>query len=549
MKKDELALVFITIMLCAAASAAAFGALTAPSGHGETDRAPFAAAGEESVESFFTDETHYSAMISGKKQRDFNPSALRFEGHQVPYDSKSNTVFIPQDCTEPDWTGSLSVTKPYAQICILNVSGNDKQRCIEENSTFKTALISDDDYMECDLVFTGLPAVCMYNDKGDPEPGEEYAGRICVLDPCRKEYQEADCSFHIRGATSTLFDKKSYRVELSENASGSDKASFLGLRKDDDWILNSMCTDRTLAREKICYDLWKRLNEMEEDPIASSMIEYCELILNNEYLGVYGLMYPVDKKLMGMKPGDLLYKVGTWYEEIDFPGKLTDYNGKEEILNRNGVSYLELKYPKGPDINCIYDPFQLYQDMVFETGDLSEMNKAGISLNIDNFIVHELFCEMTRAGDNTWKNTFIAAYSDGNGGYSLSETIWDMNYTFGDRFTWDPDHGNTVFLADSTDTYKLRYDRDYGYSRLAAIMDGLREDTADKWKEWRTSGISAEYVDSIFREERDYLEKSGAFERNLRKWPVDGKDDPYTGIRNWLSGRFLFLDQMYGYGS
>ena len=213
------------------------------------------------------------------------------------------------------------------------------------------------------------------------------------------------------------------------------------------------------------------------------------------------------------------------------------------------MSYLELKYPKGPDINCIYDPFQLYQDMVFETGDLSEMNKAGISLNIDNFIVHELFCEMTRAGDNTWKNIFIAAYSDGNGGYSLSETIWDLNYTFGDRFTWDPDHGNTVFLADSTDTYKLRYDRDYGYSRLAAIMDGLRDDTAEKWKEWRTSGISAEYVDSLFIEERDYLQKSGAFERNSRKWPVDDKDDPYTGIRNWLSGRFLFLDQMYGYGS
>ena len=229
MKKNSITLVIMIIILCAAAAAAANGALTAPSGHGETDRAPFAAA--DTVDSFFADETHYAGMISGKKQRDFNPSALRFEGHQVPYDSKSNTVFIPQDCTEPDWTGSLSVTKPYAQICILNVSGNDKQRCIEENSTFKTALISDDDYMECDLVFTGLPAVCMYNEKGSPEPGEEYAGRICVLDPRRKEYQEADCSFHIRGATSTLFDKKSYRVELSENASGSDKASFLGLRK------------------------------------------------------------------------------------------------------------------------------------------------------------------------------------------------------------------------------------------------------------------------------------------------------------------------------
>lgn len=549
MKKDELALVFITIILCAAASAAAFGALTGTSGHGGTDQALFAAAGEEPVESFFTDETHYSAMISGKKRRDFNPSALLFEGTEVPYDRKSSTVFIPQDCTESEWTGSLSVKEPYKQICILSVSGNDKQRCIEENRTFRTALISEEDYMECDLVFTGLPAVCMYNGEGITEYGEEYAGRICVLDPYRREYQEADCSFHIRGATSTMFDKKSYRVELTKTASGSDKASFLGLRKDDDWILNSFCTDRTLAREKICYDLWKKLNEKEEKPVPSSQIEYCELILNDEYMGVYGLMFPVDRKLMGMNPGDLLYKVGTWYEEITFPGKLTDYNGKEEILNKNGVSYLELKYPKGPEKSFIYDPFQLYQDMVFETGDLSEMEKAGISLNLDNFIVHELFCEMTRAGDNTWKNIFIAAYSDGNGGYALNETIWDLNYTFGDQFRWDPDHGNTVFLADSTDAYKLRYDRDYGYTRLASIIDGLREDTADKWRKWRADGISPEYVSSLFAKEKDCLFKSGAFERNSHKWYDDEMEDSFSGISRWINGRFRFLDRMYGYGS
>lgn len=549
MKKDELALVFITLILCAAASAAAFGALTAPSGHGGTDQALFAAAGEEPVEAFFADEKHYSAMISGKRQQDFDPSVLRFEGTEVPYDRKSSTVFIPQDYTENEWTGSLSAKEPYKQICILSVNGNDKQHCIEENRTFKTALISDEDYMECDLVFTGLPAVCMYNGEGITEYGEEYAGRICVLDPYRREYQEADCSFHIRGATSTMFDKKSYRVELTKTVSGSDKASFLGLRKDDDWILNSFCTDRTLAREKICYDLWKKLNEKEEEPVPSSQIEYCELILNNEYMGVYGLMYPVDRKLMGMNPGDLLYKVGTWYEEITFPGKLTDYNGKEEILNKNGVSYLELKYPKGPEKSFIYDPFQLYQDMVFKTGDLSEMEKAGISLNLDNFIVHELFCEMTRAGDNTWKNIFIAAYSDGNGGYTLNETIWDLNYTFGDQFRWDPDHGNTVFLADSTDAYKIRYDRDYGYVRLSTIIDGLREETAAKWKKWRNDGITPEYINALFEEERDYLEKSGAFERNSRKWYAVDKNDTYSAIRHWISGRFLFLDQMYGYDS
>ena len=548
MKKDRFALIFMIILLCAAGFAAAQGALTAPSRSGGTVEAFFADEKKVSIEACFTEEAKYRDILSGKEQRDFDPSLLCYEGISVPYDDADNIAFIPQDCSTEKWTGSLSCKSPYRQICILNDNVSDKQRCIEESRIFKTALISDDNYMECGLVFTGLPAVCMYNEAGKTEPGKEYAGRICVFDPCREEYQESVCAFHIRGATSILFDKKSYRVELKETSAESDKKSFLGLRKDDDWILNSMCTDRSLAREKVCYDLWKRLNEMEERPAASSQIEYCELILNNEYLGVYGLMYPVDGMLMGMKPGDLLYKVCTWYEEIDFPGRLTDYNGKEEILNRNGVSYLELKYPKDPGKDCNYEPFQAYQDMVFETGDLSEMYRAGISLNIDNFILHELFCEMTRAGDNTWKNMFIAAYRNESGGYTLSETIWDLNYTFGDQFKWDPEHGNTVFLADSTDRYKLRYDIDYGYARLSKVVDGLREDTASKWRKWRDGGISPEYISSLFEKEKEFLVKSGAITRNSQKWYPEEDSYDYSKIDHWISGRFIFLDQMYGYG-
>ena len=547
MKKDELALVFMIVLLCAAAFAAASGALTDPFRQGGAVEAFFQE--KKAVESCFVDEKQYTDVISGKKQLEFDSSVLTFEEMTVPYDELENTVFIPQDSEIDIWTGSFSCKAPYKRIYIMNGNSNGKKQCIEENITFKTALVSDKDYMECDLVFTGLPVVCMYNREGKVNLGEEYTGKISVFDPYRKEYQKSSCSFHIRGSTSILFDKKSYRVELKETGSESVKKSFLGLRKDDDWILNSMYTDRSLAREKICYDLWKRVNYMEENPVASSQIEYCELILNSEYLGIYGLMYPVDKKLMGMKPGDFLYKVDTWYEEIDFPGRLSDYNGKEEILNRNGSSYLELKYPKGPRSECIYDPFQFYQYMVFETGDMSEMNKASITLNMDNFIVHELFCEMTRAGDNTWKNVFIAAYNDGRGGYTLNETIWDLNYTFGDQFKWNPDQLNTVFLADSTDAYKIRYDRDYGYVRLSTIIDGLREETAAKWKKWRNDGISPEYINSLFEEERNYLEKSGAFERNSRKWYAVDKNDTYSAIRRWINGRFLFLDQMYGYDS
>lgn len=500
-----------------------------------------------SVRACFLSSPEYEKTLSGKEQYDFEPSDLLFEGQSIPYDRESGTAYLPQTLDAPEWSGSLSTNVPGGQICILNDMQVDKQTLIEEGRTCRLAVVSESGYMECDLIFTGLPVVCMSNSKGVIEGEEEYRGSLLVLDPYREEYQASECAFHVRGASSLLFDKKSYRVELQQTRGSSDKKSFLGMRSDDDWILNSLCTDRSLSREKICYKLWRDLNAMEEEPVASSEIEYCELLVNGSYMGVYGLMYPVDKKLMGMKPGDLLYKVGTWYEEIDFEGQLVDYNGQTEVLNSYGVAYLTLKYPKEEGEACIYDPFQLYQEMVFETGDLSKMEEEGISLNLDNFILHELFCEMTRAGDNTWKNLFLAAYRNNEGGYTLNETIWDLNYTFGDGFTWDPDNGNTKFDPETTDSYKIRYDRDYGYSSLVHIVDGLREDTGAKWRKWRSQGIGPEYVREMFEENRSYLEKSGAFKRNSLKWYRGSQDPSYAEVYEWIDGRFRFMDKMYEY--
>ena len=502
---------------------------------------------EGTVRACFLSSSEYERILSGKEQYDFDPAGLLFEGQSIPYDRESRTAYLPQGLGDPEWSGSLRTSVPGGQICILNDTQDDKQTLIEEGRTCRLAVVSESGYMECDLLFTGLPVVCMSNGEGVIEGEEEYRGTFLVFDPYRKQYQGSDCTFHVRGATSLLFDKKSYRVELQQTRGSSDKKSFLGMRSDDDWILNSMCTDRSLSREKICYKLWRDLNAMEERPVASSEIEYCELIVNGEYMGVYGLMYPVDKKLMGMNPGDLLYKVGTWYEEISIEGQLTNYNGQTEVLNRNGVPYLTLKYPKEAGNACIYDPFQLYQEMVFETGDLSKMEEEGISLNLDNFILHELFCEMTRAGDNTWKNLFLAAYRNNEGGYTLNETIWDLNYTFGDDFTWDPDHGNTVFDPGTTDSYEIRYDRDYGYASLVHIVDGLREDTGVKWRKWRSQGIGPEYVREMFEENRSYLEKSGAFKRNSLKWYEGSQDPSYAEVYEWIDGRFRFLDKMYEY--
>ena len=533
-KKDDL---FLTLfILCAAALAAAAFALSDP----------FASKG--AVKASFVSSSDLEESIKGKERTVFDPSVLRFEGFEVPFDEEKGTLYIPQSCDAPDWQGMLSLTGRRGKICIVSDSrdGEDLKRgAVENASPFRLAVVFPDSYMECSAVFTGLPAVCISYEDGGIRGKEEHAGRILVLDPYRNEYRDFECSFHVRGNTSVLFDKKSYRVELHDKNGNSLKESLLGLRKDDDWVLNSLGTDKTLAREKVCYDLWERLGRMEEQPVPAPLIEYAELFLNGSYMGVYGLMYPVDRKLMGMRTGDILYKIRTWKEELSAPGRLTDYNGLPEVLNKNGFAYASIEYPGEDEGPFDWGPLQAYQDFVFDSQDLSALADQKITIDTDQFIFHELFCEMARAGDNTWKNLFLAAFDNGRGGYTLRETIWDLNYTFGDAFVWDPENGNTAFLKDSAESYKLRYDRDYGYSALVIADENTEAEASKKWNGWRDEGVSAELIRDMFEEDRAYLIRSGAMNRNEEKWPGSTAHDNGE-LYDWIEARFRFLDGIHG---
>lgn len=533
MKKIILPL--LIIIICTAAGAAVTYALTDSPGEGE------------SVEACFTDASVYDEVVRSREQKEFDASLLQYEGVRIPYDRETGTLFIPQSCGSAQWEGTITSRQPGARIYIRNEGEYTLSECLREGTVFKIAVADEKTYMESSLVFTGLPVIAIRFDQDFAQIGEEYTASWRILDPYGKEYKELGCAFHVRGNTSLMFDKKSYRITLRDGARNKIHESFLGMRSDDDWILNSLGTDKTLAREKVSYMLWEKLNENEEQPVPSSRIEYAELFMNDSYQGVYGLMFPVDKKLMKMESGDILYKVKTWQEENDVPGKLTDYNGESAVFNTNGFSYAEIKYPRtAEDGPFLWDPFEAYQDMVFETGDPVAMERSGVRIDRDNFILHELFCEMARAGDNTWKNLFLAAYSDGNDGYLLRETIWDLNYTFGDAFCWDPENGNTVFLPDSTDNYELRYDRDYGYSTLASADPDLRKETAGRWRSWRESGISASYVNGMFEQQKQYLENSGALKRNTQRWRTGTDDSDYERIGKWLDARFAFMDRLYG---
>ncbi len=535
----------VIILLVTAAGAAVTYALTVPS------------TGKKPLKAYFVSPEIYESRISGHEQEVFDPDVLRFEGERVPYDAETNTVYIPQSLRNEEWEGSLSAALAGAGLCIDSGGGKadssgqdvlpDKKKSIADNMTFRIALITGEKYMEGNLVFTGLPAVIITYEDGEIEAKETHGGKITVIDPDRREHSESACSFHMRGNVSVYMDKKSYRITLRDSVGSKNKLSYLGMREDDDWILNSLSTDLTLSREKVCYDLWQQLNEMEEKPVPSTSMEYAELFMNRSYQGVYGLMPPIDSKLMDMKHGDLLYRIKTWKEEMTAPGKLTDYNGERIIYNENGFSYVEIEYPGRLGGEYIWDPLEAYQDFVYETGDLEELKEKGVALDTENFILYELFCEMTRASDNSWKNLFLAARKGEDGVYTLSETIWDLNYSFGDQFKWNLKKRNTIFNKKSSSEYKLRFDRGYGYTTLAAVDPDIIPRSREKWNMWRENGIGPELLTGMFEKERKLLADSGAAFRDEQKWAGSTAAD-YPKIYSWISERFSFLDTMYDRG-
>ncbi len=87
--------------------------------------------------------------------------------------------------------------------------------------------------------------------------------------------------------------KKGYRIELSQ------EESFLGMRKDDDWILLAMYSDLNHIQTKLSFELYRSLLRTNPTAILPDS-EFVCLNLNGEFQGLYLLTEKNDRRLFGL---------------------------------------------------------------------------------------------------------------------------------------------------------------------------------------------------------------------------------------------------------
>ena len=213
-----------------------------------------------------------------------------FEGQELGYDEAQNMLLIPQKLGEEYFHGTVECEEGKL-VFLADEFWNDKVGAMSSNHVFRLFRIDDEKHWMYNVYFTGMPIANLSTESVSEE--EEHYGTIGVYDQYSDSlrYQEGNCRFRLRGASSRAFPKHSYKVTFTDR-----HYSLLGMRKDDDWMLHSLYDDEGLIHNKISYDLWQQIaqsNQVANDEGIS--MEYIEVFVDNEYQGVYGLSERIDK--------------------------------------------------------------------------------------------------------------------------------------------------------------------------------------------------------------------------------------------------------------
>ncbi len=488
------------------------------------------------------------AFLSNREETAYdadNFGTLQINGVAAPFDAASATFYIPQSLETSARDGTLSWSLAHADILLPDDARRaDKQRAIEQGHRFELLICRGKQYCKAGVVLTGMPMISVSTlpDNGYLIHANPYVGTIQVFDPAAGgdayRVQTSNVTFHVRGHTSYSWPKSSYRLSLTTADGKTNHLSLLGMRTDDDWILNSMYADTQKNRDKVANDLWNDLCLAAASPayIQSTHAEYAELVIDNAYQGVYCLMETVGRKSTGIsEASDYLYKPYYGYAEAKRILEEQAYPF-EEMLYRLGTFH----WPQTKVSDAQYQSVMDYHDafVLYRWGDRLEELYTRIDLNA--LIDLSLFINATGNTDSMLKNIYVIGIRQADGTFDWVVMPWDLNLSFGPSDTASAD------AAAHLDNVRTLYIR----NEMEALMEYDPETVLPllktRWQALRKTLFSDAEILSRLQAATDGVVQSGAFARDSLAWPESGNNADLTPMLSYMRQRLAYLDEYYG---
>ena len=242
----------------------------------------------------------------------------------------------------------------------------------------------------------------------------------------------------VRGSSSTLFSKQQYALTTYDDSGEKDNVNLLDLPKENDWILSGIAYDTTFVRDYVSYKLSNLIGEY------ASRGRYCELILNDEYRGIYILF----EKLKSDDSRIDLNKIQA--DDNELPNLSGGYITKSDKIEGGDVRAWSMpnyggwetnfvhEYPKPENITSEQNNYikNIFEDLYTkaENQNKSIYNGYPSVIDVPSFLNFILINELASNVDAYEFSTFF--HKDRNGKLRAGP-VWDFNLTYGnDLFSW-----------------------------------------------------------------------------------------------------------------
>ncbi|WP_439131833.1 CotH kinase family protein [Polaribacter sp.] len=348
----------------------------------------------------------------------------------------------------------------------------------------------------------------------------------------------------LRGSSSQDLDKKPYGFETLESDDvTNNNVSLLGLPSENDWVLNSLAFDPSMIRDYLSYTLAQNMGNY------APRVKYVEVIVNNDYKGVYILTEKikidsdrVDIKKLSENDNGPRSITGGYLVKAD---KTTGGDAVAWTLPNTNGWFTEFLHdnPNSEDITNLQAAYirDVFNDLANKTNPINSSIIDGYPAIIDvpSFIDFMIMAELTSNADAYQFSTY---FHKDKGGKLRAGPIWDYNLTFdNDLFLWGFDRSH----------YNV-WQFDYENTGTKFWKDLFRDKTfkcyfAKRWSELTTTNSALNYnvIEAKIDELRDLLRESQI--REQQRWgTVANHAENIAAIKIWIQNRIDWMDTNLG---
>ena len=351
---------------------------------------------------------------------------------------------------------------------------------------------------------------------------------------------DARIKIELRGSTSQWLEKKQYGWTTYDNDGNKQKVSILGMPSQNDWILNGLAYDATLMRDYLIYNLSREMGQY------ASRTQYCEVIINGNYRGLYVLQEKLkdDSKRINIEEiteddNSGANLTGGYITKAD---KTTGGDPVAWVMasDAQGTDFIH-EFPKPEDVTVEQNAYIHSQFTALETAahnDNADLENGFPSIiDVPTFVDFMILNELSSNVDAYQISTF---FHKDRGGKLRAGPVWDFNLSFGHDEFGDRSHPD-IWQFDNGDNEGPRFWKElFENAEFKCYL-------SRRWNTLTAEGNTLSYNSlSDFIDETVDLISEAAAREQLRWGTVPNHAAEITSLKSFISERIDWITDNVG---